>query len=117
MSQPERRQNTLLERMAALEQRVDHADEGRREQGLLLIEINKQVTTVLIRLEEYAQRSRSLDKAHAEIRRLNDTLAELEVRLKQELPQMRTVQRIVYGAVGLLVMAGLAAWGLVKIAP
>ena len=117
MSQPDRRENTLLERVAALEQRVDHSEEGRREQGLLLVEINKQVTTVLIRLEEYAQRSRSLDSAHGEIRRLHEKAAQLEIKLKQELPQMRTIQRIVYSAVGLLVLAGLAAWGLVKSAP
>lgn len=90
----------------------DH-DTANTEQNATLRAIEKTLTQILIRLEESNQLRSNLNVAYAEMRKLQQRQASLEAKVAAELPDIRNVRRVVYGAVGLLVMAGLSAAGII----
>ncbi len=114
---PDRRENGALERIAALEERQAFYNESRIEQRDVLAGIDKKVDMVVLQLRDFAHTQKALDNAHEEIRNLKTNYQDLKVLLERELPELRNVRRVVYGALGMLALAGVSAWGLLARAP
>jgi hypothetical protein len=109
---PDRRENSHLERLAMVEQRMSHYDESRIAQGEQLQQINVTLTQILVNLERYSQTRENIDAAFEEIRELKKWHDNLRLMVERELPDLRNVRKIVYWVMATLAASAVGVFGL-----